>query len=332
MILVTGGAGFIGSHTCVALSAAGYDVLIADNFSNSSPERVDGISEITGKRIPCVRADVCDRDAMEELFSRYPVEAVIHFAGFKAVGESVAKPLEYYRTNIDSALTLCGVMSERGVRKLIFSSSATVYRADNPMPLDENALLGCQPLWMVEADDRTDPPRSCPIRPRVVHRPSRYFNPIGAHESGIIGEDPSGIPNNLFPFVSRVASGEIRKLHVFGSDYPTPDGTGVRDYIHVMDLAEGHVRALGYISSFSGVEAFNLGTGKGTSVLELVRAFEKASGRPVPYVLDDRRPGDIAVCYANTGKAEEKLQWKARYGIGEMCRDGWNWEMRRRKG
>jgi len=294
---------------------------------------VDGISEITGKSIHCVRADVCDRGAMEELFSRYPVDGVIHFAGFKAVGESVAKPLEYYRNNIDSALTLCGVMSERGVRKLIFSSSATVYRADNPMPLDENALLGCTNPYgwsklMIEQILRdlalSDPGWSIALL--------RYFNPIGAHESGIIGEDPSGIPNNLFPFVSRVASGEIRKLHVFGSDYPTPDGTGVRDYIHVMDLAEGHVRALGYISSFSGVEAFNLGTGKGTSVLELVRAFEKASGRPVPYVLDDRRPGDIAVCYANTGKAEEKLQWKARYGIGEMCRDGWNWEMRRRKG
>jgi len=333
MILVTGGAGFIGSHTCVALSAAGYDVLIADNFSNSSPERVDGISEITGKRIPCVRADVCDRGAVEELFRRYPVEAVIHFAGFKAVGESVAKPLDYYRNNIDSALTLCGVMSERGVRKLIFSSSATVYRADNPMPLDENALLGCTNPYgwsklMIEQILRdlalSDPGWSIALL--------RYFNPIGAHESGIIGEDPSGIPNNLFPYVSRVASGQLEKLHVFGSDYPTPDGTGVRDYIHVMDLAEGHVRALGYISSLSGVEAFNLGTGKGTSVLEMVKAFEKACGRKVPYVLDDRRPGDIAVCYAKTGKAEEKLQWKARYGIGEMCRDGWNWEMRRRKG
>lgn len=330
MILVTGGAGFIGSHTCVELAVSGYEFLIVDDFSNSRPKMVDRIAKITGKPVPCIRADVCDRSSVERIFDQNPVQAVIHFAGYKAVGESVAKPLSYYRNNLGSTLILCEVMAARGVKKFIFSSSATVYRSDNPMPLDESSSLGsANPYgwskFMIEQ-------MLCDL----AHSDSewsiallRYFNPIGAHKSGLIGEDPNDIPNNLFPYVSRVASGRLEKLHVFGDDYSTPDGTGVRDYIHVMDLAAGHVKALDYVQTHRGAEAFNLGTGKGTSVLELVRAFEKASSGTIPYVIDERRPGDIAICYAATEKAEKILGWKAKYGIEEMCRDGWNWEKRR---
>lgn len=327
IILVTGGAGFIGSHACAALAEVGYDFVIVDNFSNSSPEVIGRLEELTGKPVKWAEADVRDKKAMDGIFSAYPISAAIHFAGLKAVGESVEKPLEYYENNIGSTLALCGAMRDAGVKRLVFSSSATVYRTGAPMPLDENSPQGCTNPYgwsklMIErilqdlAD--SDPEWSIALL--------RYFNPIGAHESGLIGEDPRGVPNNLFPYVCRVASGRLAKLSVFGDDYPTPDGTGVRDYIHVCDLAEGHVRALEYLKKIRGADAFNLGTGRGTSVLELVRAFEGVSGKAVPYEIAGRRPGDIDVCYAATDRAREVLVWTARRTLDDMCRDGWNRE------
>jgi len=333
VILVTGGAGFIGSHTCVALTEAGYDVLIADNFSNSSPDVPGRLERLAGRPMKCVRADVRDREALDRLFRDHPISAVIHFAGLKAVGESVAKPLEYYGNNLGSTLALCGAMEAAGVKRLVFSSSATVYATGSPMPLDEGSPLGCTnpygwSKFMIEQMLRdlaaSDPEWSIALL--------RYFNPIGAHESGLIGEDPRGIPNNLFPYVCRVASGRLEQLSVFGDDYPTPDGTGVRDYIHVCDLAEGHVSALKYLEGICGAEAFNLGTGKGTSVLELIRAFERASGKTVPFGITGRRPGDIAVCYARTDRARDVLGWSARRTVDDMCRDGWNRERLRDDG
>ena len=330
IILVTGGAGFIGSHTCAALAAAGRDFIIADNFSNSSPEVMGSLEELTGKAVKWVEADVRDREAMDGILRDHPVSAVIHFAGLKAVGESVEKPLEYYQNNIGSTLALCGAMRRAGVKKLVFSSSATVYRSDAPMPLKESSPLGCTNPYgwsklMIEQILRdlaaSDPEWSVALL--------RYFNPIGAHESGLIGEDPRGIPNNLFPYVCRVASGRLAKLSVFGDDYPTPDGTGVRDYIHVCDLAEGHVAALEFLERGGGAEAFNLGTGRGTSVLDLVRAFEKTSGKAVPYEITERRPGDIAICYAATDRAGKVLGWTAKRTLEDMCRDGWNREQSR---
>ena len=329
MILVTGGAGFIGSHTCVELIESGHGVVIADDFSNSSPDMIDRIEEITGIKPACVRADVCDKDALARIFRDYDIKAAVHFAGYKAVGESVQKPLDYYRNNIGSALTLCEVMADFGVKKLIFSSSATVYHSGNDMPLCEDASRGCAnpygwTKYMIE-QILTD---LCAADSSWSVVLLRYFNPIGAHQSGLIGERPNGIPNNLMPYITQTAAGIRERLHVFGDDYPTKDGTGVRDYIHVVDLAKGHVCALDYVETHTGIEAVNLGTGTGYSVLEVIRAFEKASGKTVPYVIDGRRAGDIAECYAKTDKAKALLGWSAQRGIEEMCADAWRFESR----
>ncbi len=330
MILVTGGAGFIGSHACVELHDAGYDFVIADNFSNSSPEMVDRLGKITGSKINCVTADVSDKAAMTHIFEVYDITAAIHFAGYKAVGESVKIPLSYYKNNIECTLALCEVMAKHNVKKLIFSSSATVYKSDNEMPLDESSPLGCTnpygwTKYMIEQILRD----LCSADDDWSVALLRYFNPVGAHKSGLIGEMPSGIPNNLMPYISNVASGKLEKLNVFGDDYPTPDGTGIRDYIHVVDLAKGHVRALDYINKHSGSEAINLGTGTGYSVLEVINAFEKATGKKIPYEITKRRPGDIAVTYAKTDKAKKLLGWQAELLLEDMCKDAWRWESTR---
>ena len=326
-ILVTGGTGFIGSHTCVSLMAAGHDVTVIDNLSNSQREVLDRIEQIAGTRPAFAEGDVRDRDLLRKVFAQRPVDGVIHFAGFKAVGESVVQPLRYYDCNIGSTLALCEVMAESGVKTLIFSSSATVYGDPASVPIREDFPrsatnpYGASKL-MIE-DMLTDLVKSDPEWRIAL---LRYFNPVGAHESGLIGEAPSGIPNNLMPYVAQVATGQRERLSVFGSDYPTPDGTGVRDYIHVVDLAEGHVAALNYLENSGGLRAVNLGTGSGYSVLDMVRAFEKASGRPVPYALVPRRPGDIAACYADPALATKLLGWQAKRGIDEMCRDAWRWQ------
>lgn len=326
MILVTGGTGYIGSHTCVHLMEAGYEVLIVDNFVNSKPEVLESLQKITGKTPAFVEADICDAVAMERIFAEHEIEAVLHFAGLKAVGESVRKPLAYYDNNLTGTLVLLEAMQRHEVRKILFSSSATVYSADNEMPLTESSRLGecTNPYgwtkYMIE-QILTDLCRANSAWSAVL---LRYFNPIGAHESGLLGEDPQGVPNNLMPYICKVASGALEKLSVYGADYPTPDGTGVRDYIHVEDLAEGHLRALEYMQAHAGVSAFNLGTGKGYSVLEVVHAFEQASGKRVPYVVTDRRPGDVAACYADPTLAERELHWRAQYGIDKMCADSWN--------
>ena len=326
-ILVTGGTGFIGSHTCVSLMAAGHDVTVIDNLSNSQREVLDRIEQIAGTRPAFAEGDVRDRDLLRKVFAQRPVDGVIHFAGLKAVGESVVQPLRYYDCNIGSTLALCEVMAESGVKTLIFSSSATVYGDPASVPIREDFPrsatnpYGASKL-MIE-DMLTDLVKSDPEWRIAL---LRYFNPVGAHESGLIGEAPSGIPNNLMPYVAQVATGQRERLSVFGSDYPTPDGTGVRDYIHVVDLAEGHVAALNYLGENAGLLAVNLGTGCGYSVLDMVRAFEKASGRPVPYALVPRRPGDIAACYADPALATKLLGWQAKRGIDEMCRDAWRWQ------
>lgn len=326
-VLVTGGAGFIGSHTCVELLEAGHEVVIADDLSNCSEDVIERIQRIAQKQVRFYRIDVADEAALTQLFGENHIDCAIHFAGFKAVGESVQKPLMYYQNNLCTLLTLCKVMAAFGVKKLAFSSSATVYRADNPMPLQEDAQLGCTnpygwSKWMIERVlldlAASDPAWSIALL--------RYFNPIGAHESGLLGENPSGIPNNLVPYIARVAAGTLEKLHVFGGDYPTPDGTGVRDYIHVVDLAKGHVCALDYLCAHTGVEAFNLGTGQGYSVLEVLHAFEQACGRQLPYVMDPRRPGDIAVCYADPHKAQRLLGFTATRSLLQMCQDAWRWQ------
>lgn len=326
-ILLTGGAGFIGSHTAVELLQQGYEVVIADNLSNSSRDVIDKIEQITGKA-PCFyEIDVCDAAALEKLFSEQPVQAVIHFAGYKAVGESVARPLLYYRNNIDSALCLLETMEKHGCRQFIFSSSATVY-GDAAPPFDESMRTGgCSnpygwTKFMIE-QILTDAAHADKELSVVL---LRYFNPVGAHESGLIGEKPSGIPNNLMPYITQVAAGKREKLSIFGDDYETPDGTGVRDYIHVVDLARGHAAALRFAEKNTGTEIFNLGTGRGSSVLELVHAFEKANSLSIPYVIAPRRPGDLAFSYARTDKAEKILHWKAEKGIEDMCRDAWRFE------
>ena len=330
MILVTGGAGYIGSHTCVELLNRGYEVVIIDNYSNSKPAVIDAIKEITQKDITFFKADLRDKQKLEDIFSKYSIDSVIHFAGFKAVGESVSNPLEYYENNIGSTFALCEVMEKHSVRKLIFSSSATVYDASNEMPLKETDTLSCTnpygwSKFMIEQILKD----LCASNKDWSAILLRYFNPIGAHKSGMIGENPSGIPNNLMPYITQVASGKLEKLHVFGNDYPTPDGTGVRDYIHVVDLALGHIKALEYSQTHNGAQAFNLGTGKGCSVLELVSAFEKVTGTSVPFVIEARRPGDIAVCYANTSKAKQLLGWQAQFGIEKMCEDSWRFESKK---
>ncbi len=327
-ILATGGTGFIGSHTVVELLEQGYDVVIADNLYNSSEDMIGRIEQITGRTPRFYNVDVADADALRVVFEENDITAVIHFAGYKAVGESVKKPLEYYRNNLDTTLTVMEVMREFGVKNIIFSSSATVYGMDNQVPFVETMKLGTctNPYgwtkWMIE-QIMTDATVADPELSVVL---LRYFNPIGAHTSGLIGERPSGTPNNLMPYISQVASGRLEKLSIFGDDYPTPDGTGVRDYIHVMDLAKGHVAALDYAVSHKGTEIFNLGTGRGFSVKELVEAFIRVNGVDVPYVITGRRDGDIAECYADVSKAERVLGWKAEKGIDEMCRDSWRWE------
>ncbi|MCB2895414.1 UDP-glucose 4-epimerase GalE [Streptococcus suis] len=332
-ILVTGGAGYIGSHTVVELLKLGKEVVIVDNLSNSSILVLDRIETITGKRPTFYELDVADKEALRQVFENENIEAAIHFAGYKAVGESVAKPIMYYENNIMSTLALVEVMTEFSVKKIVFSSSATVYGLNNPSPLVETMPTSAtnpygytkvmleQILRDVEVADKE---WSIALL--------RYFNPIGAHESGLIGEDPAGIPNNLMPFIAQVAVGKREELSVFGNDYDTVDGTGVRDYIHVIDLALGHIKALEKISTTAGVHTYNLGSGQGTSVLELVQAFEKVNGVPVPYKIVDRRPGDVATCYANADKALAELNWKTEKTIGDMCRDTWNWQSKNPNG
>lgn len=326
-ILVTGGTGFIGSHTCVALIAAGHAVSVIDDLSNSRREVLDSIERISGARPAFYEGDVRDRALLQRIFAHSPIDAVIHFAGLKAVGESVAQPLRYYDCNVGGALVLCEVMAEAGVKSLIFSSSATVYGDPASVPIREDfprAATNPYGASKLMIEDILADLHTSDSSWRIARL--RYFNPVGAHPSGLIGELPSGIPNNLMPYVAQVAWGQREKLSVFGGDYPTPDGTGVRDYIHVMDLAEGHVAALAYLAREGGLLTVNLGTGVGYSVLDMVRAFEQASGRPVPYAVVDRRPGDIAACYADPALAQRLLGWSASRGIDEMCRDAWHWQ------
>lgn len=326
-ILVTGGAGYIGSHTCVELLNAGYEVVVVDNLSNSHMESLNRVQDITGKSLKFEKVDILDRAELERVFTENKIEAVIHFAGLKAVGESVAKPLYYYYNNVAGTVVLCEVMQQFGVKQMVFSSSATVYGLTAEVPIHEGVSLGATNAYgrtklMIEEILRdlhiSDPEWSVALL--------RYFNPVGAHESGRIGEDPNGIPNNLTPYITQVAVGKLQELKVFGNDYDTEDGTGVRDYIHVVDLAKGHLKALDKVSKSDGVEAYNLGTGNGYSVLQVLGAFEKAVGKSIPYQVVDRRPGDVAVSYADPSKAKKELGWEAEKGIDEMCADAWNWQ------
>ncbi len=327
-ILCTGGAGYIGSHTCVELLNEGYDVVVLDNLSNSSEVALERVEKITGKKVKFYKADILDVDALETVFSSEKIDAVIHFAGLKAVGESVEKPLEYYQNNITGTLNLCNVMRAHGVKNIIFSSSATVYGDPAFIPITEDCPKGSptNPYgWTKSMIEQilTDLHTSDPEWNVVI---LRYFNPIGAHESGLIGEDPKGIPNNLVPYIAQVAIGKREALGVFGNDYDTPDGTGVRDYIHVVDLARGHVKALKKIEPGSGVSIYNLGTGNGYSVLDVLHAYEKACGKTLPYEIKFRRPGDIATCYCNADKAKNELGWTAELGLDDMCASSWNWQ------
>ena len=327
-ILVTGGTGFIGSHTVVELQKAGYEVVIVDNLYNSKEIVLDRIETITGKRPTFYDLDVNDREGLNKVFDKEDIGAVIHFAGYKAVGESTRKPIEYYANNLGSTLVLCDVMRNHGCKKIVFSSSATVYGNPAFVPITEECPLGVT----------TNPyGESKSMQERIltdIYKSDnewsvmllRYFNPIGAHESGLMGEDPKGIPNNLLPYVAQVAAGKLEKVHVFGNDYDTPDGTGVRDYIHVVDLAKGHVKAIQGFEKLNGVNIFNLGTGVGYSVLDIIHAFAKACGKEIPYVIDPRRLGDIATCYSDPAKAKEVLGWTAEKTLEDMCRDAWNWQ------
>lgn len=327
-ILVTGGAGYIGSHTVVELQNAGYDVVVLDNLSNASEKALDRVSKITGKPVKFYKADILDRDALNNIFDKETIESCIHFAGLKAVGESVVKPWEYYENNIAGTLTLVDVMRKNNVKNIIFSSSATVYGDPAQIPITEECPKGqCtnpygwtkSMLEQILMDiQKADPEWNVVLL--------RYFNPIGAHKSGMIGENPNGIPNNLMPYITQVAVGKLKELGVFGNDYDTPDGTGVRDYIHVVDLAKGHVKALKKIEEKAGLKVYNLGTGIGYSVLDIVKNFEEATGVKIPYVIKERRAGDIATCYSSAEKAEKELGWKAEFGIREMCADSWKWQ------
>ncbi|HQS99183.1 MAG: UDP-glucose 4-epimerase GalE [Hydrogenophilales bacterium 16-64-46] len=326
-VLLTGGAGYIGSHTAVECLAAGHEVVVFDNLSNSSVKSLDRVARIAGRPVTFVEGDIRDRAALRALFAKHSIDAVVHFAGLKAVGESVAKPLHYYDNNIGGSIALFEVMAEAGVKSVVFSSSATVYGDPATVPITEDF-----PLSATNPYGRSKLFIEQMLGDLAVSDAGwkvallRYFNPVGAHESGLIGEDPRGIPNNLMPFVAQVAVGRRAQLSVFGGDYPTPDGTGVRDYIHVVDLARGHVAALARLSALDGVRVWNLGTGRGVSVLDMVRAFETASGRPVPYEIVGRRPGDVAQCWADASSAAQELGWHAEYDLARMCADSWRWQ------
>ncbi|WP_018126364.1 UDP-glucose 4-epimerase GalE [Balneola vulgaris] len=326
-ILVTGGAGYIGSHTVLELLSIGHQVIVVDNLSNSSQESLHRVASITGKSPVFYEVDILNKEKLDAIFQNHDIDSVIHFAGYKAVGESVQKPMMYYQNNIDSTLILCETMKKHGVTNIVFSSSATVYGDPETVPITEESRLSATNPY-----GRTKLFIEYILRDLYVSDNTwniallRYFNPVGAHKSGLIGEDPNDIPNNLMPFVSQVAVGKLEQLSVFGNDYPTPDGTGVRDYIHVVDLAIGHLKAIEKLEEDPGLVIYNLGTGKGTSVLDMVQAFEKASGKKVPYKIAPRRPGDIATCYADPAKAEKELKWKAERGIEEMCNDAWKWQ------
>ena len=328
-ILVSGGAGYIGSHTCVELLAAGYDIVVADNFYNSCPKAVERVKQISGKDFRFYEADMTKAEDVEKVFAENPdIDSVIHFAAYKAVGESVAKPLEYYTDNLTSTLVLLAAMRKHGVHNFVFSSSATVYGDPASVPINENFPVGgaTNPYGATKVMNEQILTDCCKADPELNVALLRYFNPIGAHKSGLIGEDPNGIPNNLVPYIAKVAVGKLEKVHVYGNDYPTPDGTGVRDYIHVVDLARGHVCAIRKLETNCGLFICNLGTGKGYSVLDVIHAFSKACGKEIPYVIEARRPGDIAECYADPTKAKKELGWVAEYGIEEMCADSWNWQ------
>lgn len=326
-ILLTGGAGYIGSHTALALLNAGFRVISFDNFTNSSQESLTRVERLTGKKIESIRGDILCKDSLRKVFSQYKIDAVIHFAGLKAVGESTKLPLRYYENNVAGTISLCNVMKEYGVKKLVFSSSATVYGNAEIIPIAESAQrVATNPYGqsklinelILEDLSKSDSSWAITLL--------RYFNPVGAHESGVIGEDPNGIPNNLMPFISQVAVGKREALSIFGNDYSTHDGTGVRDYIHVMDLAEGHVKALQYLEMYTGIDAFNLGTGKGYSVLDVVSAFNEENHVDIPYVISARRPGDVAVCYADSSRAQALLDWRAQRNLLDMVRDAWRWQ------
>ena len=332
-ILITGGAGYIGSHTCIELLNNNYKIIVVDNLSNSSIESLNRVKEITGKQFEFYKESVLNREKMNEIFLENSIEAVIHFAGFKAVGESTTIPLTYYYNNIISTIILCDVMQTHNVKNFIFSSSATVYGIPKTSPITEEFPLSVtnpygQTKLMIEQMMRDVAKADDEWSVALL----RYFNPFGAHKSGRIGEDPNGIPNNLMPYVTQVAVGKLKELNIFGNDYPTKDGTGVRDYIHVVDLAKGHVKALEKVLKTKGIEAYNLGTGKGYSVLEMVKAFEKISGKKIPYKVIGRRPGDVAICFADVSKAKRELGWEAEYGLEEMCVDSWRWQVNNKNG
>ena len=328
-ILVSGGAGYIGSHTCIELLNAGFDIVVADNYYNASPVVLDRVKQITGKDFRFYQADMTKHEDVEKIFTECPdITAVIQFAAYKAVGESVSKPIEYYYNNLNCTLVILDVMRKHNCHNFVFSSSATVYGDPASVPITEDFPVGAttNPYGTTKAFTERILTDVCKADPSLNVALLRYFNPIGAHKSGLIGEDPNGIPNNLMPYIAKVAVGKLEKVHVFGNDYPTPDGTGVRDYIHVCDLASGHVAALNWMNGKTGVEIFNLGTGTGTSVLEVVAAFSKACGKELPYVIRERRAGDIAANWCDASKAERMMGWKAQYDIADMCRDSWNWQ------
>ena len=328
-ILVSGGAGYIGSHTCVELLAAGYDIVVADNYYNSCPEALARVKKIAGKDFRFVEADMTDKDAVEKIFAENEdIDCVIQFAAYKAVGESVSKPIEYYSNNLACTLNILDVMRRHNCHNIIFSSSATVYGDPASVPIREDFPVGgtTNPYGTTKVFTERILTDCCHADPELNVALLRYFNPIGAHPSGLIGEDPNGIPNNLVPYIAKVAVGKLEKVHVFGNDYPTPDGTGVRDYIHVVDLARGHVAAIKKLGQKPGLFICNLGTGHGYSVLDVINAFSKACGKEIPYVIDPRRPGDIAECWCDPSKAKRELGWEAQYGIEEMCAHSWNWQ------
>lgn len=333
-ILITGGAGYIGSHTCLEMLAAGYDIVVLDNFCNSKPESIRRVEALSDKTFPVVEGDIRDAACLEKVFKDYQIDGVIHFAGLKAVGESVEKPLLYYDNNVNGTVTLCNAMTKANCKRMIFSSSATVYNADLPSPRSEDMPTGGvsnpygRTKYMIEEILKD----ICTADPEWSAVLLRYFNPVGAHESGQIGEDPQGIPNNLMPYITQTAVGKRNHLSIFGDDYDTHDGTGVRDYLHVVDLAKGHVYAVKYALNHTGAEAFNLGTGTGYSVLDIVHAFEEANGIAIPYVITSRRPGDIATCYSDPSKAEKVLGWRAEKNLVDMCRDSWRWQTKNPNG